>query len=359
MISRLRACGLSPDDLQGPDDLHHFPTLSRTEWGNAWRDLPIHPPEPLWVAVPSSGSTGAPVQVVKSAFDQVHMWAVLDFLIVRRQLTRSTQVALLCTLPSGMEYDAALPMFHEGHLHRISTQRARPWERLAALPNPILFTDPAGLHWLLAQSPLRPTLVLSSASHLSPSVRQASEAHFQCPVVDYYATTEVGAIAATCGEQRLHVLAPEVFVESIEGELVVSRLRSSAIPILRYRTGDSGRVAWISCRCGQNGWVIADFSGRHACWFTNPAGAQIDAWQLAWLFKHHALTDFRVTQDSTSQFTIELVGTAKPNLQEHLYEALFRMGWVSPSLSFHTCEAIPRSGSKASPFRTMVSPPSP
>jgi len=254
-----------------------------------------------------------------------------------------------------MEYEAELPLFHHAHLTRISTQRPDPWRRLAALSSPILFTDPGGLHWLLGQAPLRPSVVLTSASHLSDHLRSEAENHLQCQVIDYYATTEVGAIAADCIHHQKHVLSPEVFVESVEGELVVTRLRPGAIPILRYRTGDSGQVVWKDCTCGTSGWVIPSFSGRHACWFINPRGEQVDAWQFAWLFKHHAVHTFRMTQESSSDFTIELLGSGTTELHSHLVEALARKGWLDAAIRY--VEGVANTpGNKPQPFVSRLSP---
>ena len=63
-----------------------------------------------------------------------------------------------------------LPLLGDGALHRISLARARPLERLRRARPDVLFSDPAGLHWLAPPpEPPRPLLLRSSAVH--PSAR--------------------------------------------------------------------------------------------------------------------------------------------------------------------------------------------
>jgi len=77
---RLRALGLSPDDLSGLDDLAGFPLLERHELAEAWRELPVvRDGSDDLVVVESSGSTGRPLRIVRDEYDCLHMWAVLRF----------------------------------------------------------------------------------------------------------------------------------------------------------------------------------------------------------------------------------------------------------------------------------------
>ncbi len=106
---------------------------------------------------------------------------------------------------------------------------------------------------------------------------------------------------------RFHVLLPDVWVESREGELVVTRLRPSVLPLLRYRTGDRGEVAPDECPCGYRGWSITGLTGRRECLFRTPGGRLVDAWRLVWLFKHYPLHSFRLTQCTLTGFALEVV----------------------------------------------------
>src|SRR5262249_58428732 len=94
-----------------------------------------------------------------------------------------------------------------------------------------------------------PPLIVPSALPLPAELRAALPA----PVVNLYATTETGPIAWECARGRFHVLIPDVWVEGLAGELVVTRLRAGALPLLRYRTGDAGDIPADPCASGRAG----------------------------------------------------------------------------------------------------------
>jgi phenylacetate-CoA ligase len=360
----LRRAGLSPRDLQGLDDLRSFPLLDREGLRDGFAELPAFLPgrgDRLRVHH-SSGSTAQPVTVVKDDYDSVHMWAVLRFWLRWREcdVPKRPRVALLCTLPHGVEYETPLPALGGGTLLRISVVRPEPSERLEAFRPHVLFTDPAGLHWLLGQTRRpHPRLVLSSAMHLSPSLRRRTEATLRAPVVNYYSTSETGPIAWECHAGRFHVLRPDVWVESVSDkastELVVTRLRPSVVPLLRYRTGDRGQVRDTSCKCGHRGPSITGFSGRRACLFVTPQGREVDSWQLAWVFQHHPLSGFRLSQVAADRFRLETVGDRGTGLVVRLEKALVSLGWDAPQLEVRDVAGAALAAYKPEPFATSGS----
>lgn len=358
--------GLSPSDLRSLDGLLHFPALDRATCARHWAQLPSledasEIPGDL-ALVASSGSTGEPVRVVKDRFDQIHMWAVLRFWVrwTAVRLPPRPRIVLLCGLPRGLAYSVRMPAFFDGALHRISLQRPRPLDRLRRAQPSILFSDPEGLHWLAAQpDPPRPALILTSASHFSAAQREAVTRALGAPIVNYYGVTETGPIAWECLETagRFHVLLPDVFVEESNGELLVTRLRSSVLPLLRYRTGDPGRVVEDHCGCGYHGLTIEGFVGRGVCLFERPDGVKVDAWRLVSALKYTRLRSFRLTQEGPRDFLMEIGGphpeTAGDvlDLLGRLERALVALGWNAPSVRWAPLVGGPE-GVKPSPFRS-------
>ncbi len=153
---------------------------------------------------------------------------------------------------------------------------------------------------------------------------------------------------------RFHVLLPDVWVESREGELVVTRLRPSVLPLLRYRTGDRGEVAPDECPCGYRGWSITGLTGRRECLFRTPGGRLVDAWRLVWLFKHYPLHSFRLTQCTLTGFALEVVADRpldKEDLRSRLAAALTVLGWERPQIDLHLVPKVATGGEKPEPFR--------
>ncbi|MFP2923749.1 AMP-binding protein [Pyxidicoccus sp. 3LG] len=367
-VRRLQAAGLHPGDLRTLDDLAHFPTLERTELAAWWDAVPTLPAEhDECVVVKSSGSTGDPVQVVRDRRDCLHMWAVLRFLLTRAGavLPPRPRVVLLDALPGGLEYSVRLPILQDGALHRVSVLRDDARERLCRVRPSVLFSDPEGLRWLTRQRDVpTPRLVLTSAQHLPAGLRAELARTVPAPVLNYYATTETGPLAWEClradAPGRFHVLAPDVWLEPERDTVVVTRLRPSVLPLLRYLPGDAGTVGWDACACGFHGWTLEGFGGRGACHFLTPSGRAVDAWALAWVFKHHALRAFRLTQVGTSHFELELAGAAESDagpLGERLIAALRNLGWAEVRLDVRFFEPKESSaGAKPQPFRVRLPP---
>ncbi|MCE9668806.1 coenzyme synthetase [Myxococcus stipitatus] len=362
-VRRLRDAGLHPGDLRSLRDLPHFPLLERATLAEHWEEVSALPSEQEGcVVVRSSGSTGAPVKVVRDRRDCLHMWAVLRFWLARAAvaLPHRPRVVLLDALPGGLEYSTRLPILRDGALHRVSVLRPDARERLRRVAPTVLFSDPEGLRWLAEQEGLpEPGLVLSSAQHLSRELREALARVLPAPVLNYYATTETGPLAWEClhAPGRFHVLAPDVWLEPDLDDVVVTRLRPGVLPLVRYRPADAGTVRRESCACGFHGWTLQDFGGRGACAFTTPSGRRVDAWALAWVFKHHALRAFRVTQLAPEHFELELVEATAPGpLLERLEGALRNLGWPrAPRLEVRAVEADSLvTGTKPQPFRTRV-----
>jgi phenylacetate-CoA ligase len=103
---------------------------------------------------------------------------------------------------------------------------------------------------------LTPNLLISTAVQLSPGLAARVSAHVGAPVVDWYSMTETGPIAYQApGVEGLHILPPDLHVEILDedgfpaapgerGEIVVTGGRNPYLPLLRYRTGDHGRMAY-------------------------------------------------------------------------------------------------------------------
>lgn len=359
-----RAASIAPGDVATVDDLAWLPPLERRSLKEHGAEMalvdPDSPDHAESVFVRSSGSTGEPVDVLKDAYDSVHMWAVLRHWMSRLRiaLPRRPRVVLLCGLPGGLAYSVRLPLLEDGALHRISTTLAGAPDRLARARPDVLFADPATLHWLLSlPGPPAPRIVLSSAQHLSRDLAARTSRRLGAPVVDYYATTETGPIAWACPggpPASHHVLLPDVWVESVGGELLVTRLRDSILPLLRYRTGDRGRVVWRSCPCGISGPTIDGLEGRHPSLFRTPGGAAVDAWQLAWIFKQIPVDSFRLVQTGSSTFELLLPGSAPAGLPELVARALERMGFPDPRVESSSIDTFPAGpeapGGKPCPF---------
>ena len=124
---------------------------------------------------------------------------------------------------------------------------------------------PAQIRRLALTAPDAPPVnVLLSADRVSPVLRAAVERVWACAVFEHYGLTESGlGCAVECpAHDGLHIRHDALYLEIVDpengaplpagewGEIVLSTLNRQAMPLLRYRTGDRGRLLDRPCACG-------------------------------------------------------------------------------------------------------------
>ncbi|MBT2229247.1 phenylacetate--CoA ligase family protein [Nonomuraea sp. NEAU-A123] len=103
--------------------------------------------------------------------------------------------------------------------------------------------------------------VLFGGERLSPTARAHILDYFGAAHREVYASVEVFTIARTCPRGALHLRSADlvvevehedgtVSVEDGEGDILITRLHSEAMPLIRYRLGDRVRIGPNDCPCG-------------------------------------------------------------------------------------------------------------
>jgi phenylacetate-CoA ligase len=132
----------------------------------------------------------------------------------------------------------------------------------------------------------RPAVVLCAAGTLHPHMREAIEEAFEAPAVNIYGSREMGDMACECPRREGLHLTPQTHVVEVlnadgqpvmeeDGEIVVTSLHNYAMPLIRYRIGDRGRLTASTCSCGRTYPLLANVSGRIADTFINSRGEYI------------------------------------------------------------------------------------
>ncbi len=124
---------------------------------------------------------------------------------------------------------------------------------------------PGELIWFCRHCPgLRPKAVLLSADYIPESVVSTLEETWKTRVFHHYGLTETGyGCAVHCAHRRgQHIRDAELLIEIVDpvtgaplppgekGEIVITTLQNEAMPLIRYRTGDIGRMIDTPCSCG-------------------------------------------------------------------------------------------------------------
>jgi phenylacetate-CoA ligase len=133
---------------------------------------------------------------------------------------------------------------------------------------------------------ITPNVVFQTSGLLDEPSRRFLRSVFGVRIVDVFGSHEGGCIAwecATCA--GYHINADMVVVEIVdggrlvppgeEGEIVVTNLHSYAMPFIRYRQGDVGRLAQESPQCGRGLPLMKIIEGRLGDFIVLPSGKRL------------------------------------------------------------------------------------
>ncbi|PKO31819.1 MAG: hypothetical protein CVU34_16655 [Betaproteobacteria bacterium HGW-Betaproteobacteria-7] len=114
---------------------------------------------------------------------------------------------------------------------------------------------------------VKPLLIFSSGEALTEPVRQELQAYFRVPVYSLYAVGEVGCVGYECVLQNgFHLESHRLWVEVEDcdgpGEIIATTLKNTAMPLVRYRTGDIAERILEPCPCGDSRIRIGPIIGR-------------------------------------------------------------------------------------------------
>lgn len=161
---------------------------------------------------------------------------------------------------------------------------------LAGLPlQALLLAETAGL---MGMDPAKdfPKLraICTAGEPLSPARRRLLSELWGVPVFNYYGLTEFGNVAVDCAEGRLHAAWDSFIVEVLQndlvtpaepgelGHLVITSLHRQASPVVRYVTGDRGRLL-PGCPCGREHALEVRSRAQD---LVTAAGRTFDQWDL-------------------------------------------------------------------------------
>jgi phenylacetate-CoA ligase len=332
----------------------------------------------------TSGSTGAPVRVMKTQLCGVfwNAFTLRDHLWRRRDLSGKL-VAIRHGVTPG-EADNWGISTHElietgpASVRGIDADVESQLSWLEQQEPDYLITHPS-LAAELAKSALArgvrlPKLreVRTYGELLTPETRELCRQAWQAPVTDTYSTNEVGYIALQCPEhEHFHVQAEGVFIEILDerglpcapgevGRVVATSLHNFAMPLIRYDLGDYAEVG-PACICGRGLAVLNRIIGRVRNMLVTAAGERYWPAIGSRSFSDVApILQYQLRQMEFDLIEARLV-TAAPltAAQEHGLRQLL-LSRLPPGfrVTLAYCDQIPRSaGGKYEDFVCEISPP--
>eukprot|EP01022_Parablepharisma_sp_SALTPOND_P002443 TRINITY_DN11000_c0_g1_i1.p1 TRINITY_DN11000_c0_g1~~TRINITY_DN11000_c0_g1_i1.p1 ORF type:complete len:358 (-),score=147.83 TRINITY_DN11000_c0_g1_i1:616-1689(-) len=195
--------------------------------------------------------------------------------------------------------------------------------------------------------------VLLTTDYVPQALARRVERAWGCEVFEHYGMTETGLGGGVdcAAHQGYHLRAADLYYEVVEpdsgrplplgqeGELVMTTLTRQAMPLLRYRTGDLGRLLAGPCACGGFTPRLARVPGRLSNRLPLADGDWLTMARLdEALFALAGLLDFRVEarRDGKSwrlDLTVRAAPGREPGLAGRAAQALSGLPELAASLS--------------------------
>lgn len=298
---RLEQAGLTVEGLATLEGLSRLPPLTRQQVQSTGRPIhidalpeghaPVH-------QVNTSGSTGEPVIVRRTAINRLH-WLALT---LRYHLWSEPDFSgRICAIRANMksfgedkDWGAPASLFFDtgpGLRIDIELDVSRQIAMLREFRPNSLIVYPSNLAAILDELDAKgldlPGLerLRTIGETLAPDLRMRAAERLGVRLFDCYSSEEFGYIALQCPDGELyHVMSETLIVEVVDGEgrpcgegdtgrVLVTDLHNHATPMVRYAIGDYAEVG-PQCPCGRGLPTLKAIVGRERNMIVRPDGTR-------------------------------------------------------------------------------------
>jgi len=340
----------SPESITSPAELSVFPFTSADDLRADPTRFVCVPQDGVQriVTLPTSGTNGESKRVFFSAADQE---LTVDFFKVGMSTLARPGDRVLILLP-GVRPGSVGDLLKIG-LERLGCTAAiygpvddeeKVLQLIRDMDVNVLVGAPVHLHrlarWdeaykILPKDQIRS--VLASTDTLANTIRANLQSIWGCKVFDHWGMTETGLGGGVECEahQGFHLRAADLFVEIIDpetsqvlprgelGEVVITTLTHSAMPLIRYRTGDLSRMIPDVCECGSFILRLDCITNRVGAGVQLGSGLLTQAMLDNALFQIKEMFDFSVTFENPTLSMIIRVSNKEFNkIKESIFLAL-------------------------------------
>lgn len=142
---------------------------------------------------------------------------------------------------------------------------------------------------------------------------------FGVDIYDIYGSTEFKEVAWECDRhQGYHINEDEIFCEilntdaptskGVVGDIVLTDLRNRAMPLIRYRIGDKGRMMDKKCSCGRTFALMQPVSGRSSEYILLPDGRHLSPYLFTTsIEKFPGLLQYQFVQKTKNDLLVKVV----------------------------------------------------
>ncbi|MFG6444135.1 AMP-binding protein [Microbacterium sp. P07] len=314
----------------GLDDLADFPPITRAELvDDLAAFVPLDADFERMLHGTSSGSTGAALLIPDDVEEVARGFHLLVDLVrgagvewrpdgerfAIANLVHQTQAFTYLSLISSFEHRAMARL----NLHAAAWRSPASRSMFLSDADPqVISGHPTSLGELLSpdlRGAVRPIAIFSGAMALAAPLRTRLEDAFECPVFDVYGLHETRPIAVRTDDGPFRVLDRRVHVEVLDrdgaavpdgamGEIVVTAGENPLLPLVRYRTGDFGRLVTLP----DGAPAIADLEGRAHAVFRAADRREVPSVELTQQLQARGALGWVVAQRADGSITATIAG---------------------------------------------------
>jgi phenylacetate-CoA ligase len=319
-----------------------IPTCSRTDLApRAWDFVPDSEPVDELVIFSSSGTTGQPTRTPHHPFSAACGIPLIEFALRELhdiEIPRGVgQVAItnVVAYPDAFTTAITVSYLEEAGCIRVNLDPSA-WRTLSDREKyinqwkaPIWLGDPVAFGVLeRLRIDYQPRAIVSSILHLTESFGEQLRARYRCPVVDLYAMTEAGIIAARTPSGH-RILPHDLYVEildatgqrcqpGVRGEITLTGGRNPFLPLLRYRTGD-----YASLESTGGNRVLVGFEGRQPVEYRASDGRTVHSMELTRLMRRYPVHRYQMRNLEGGDYELVVRGDIDRTLFEADISSMF------------------------------------
>ncbi|MFX0099579.1 MAG: hypothetical protein ACFFCS_08355 [Candidatus Hodarchaeota archaeon] len=328
------------DDLELVQLLEKIPFSKREELSQRpWRCIPIDISYDDIIIYKTAGTTAEPMRVpshpiATGCYSPLLIEALKMWGIEPGFTSDSVGIALIGFQARSITTAARLQALNNSGFTKLNIQETEwkdpldPYRYLLAIQPKVLtgdafsFAQLAHLGDLLIEKGeikehFNPKALITTAVALKEKLRLTLKEKFKAEVIDLYSLTETGPIAYGCKAGKgYHLLPHDIYIEVISGdgkklpdgelgEITVTGGRNPYFPLIRYRTGDWGRLDTSGeCECGDTMPRIYDLEGRMPVLYHTKDQKWINNRDITAVLENFPVTKFVFHQDASGSFSL-------------------------------------------------------
>ncbi|MFC1809702.1 phenylacetate--CoA ligase family protein [Candidatus Omnitrophota bacterium] len=141
-------------------------------------------------------------------------------------------------------------------------------------------------------TPPSPNSIITSAELLTDEDRFLIEEVFKTKIYNRYGCREFAVLASECEYGNMHINDECYYLEFLrsdgtlckfgeEGEIVITDLFNTSMPMIRYKIGDTGMMVDGECKCGRGLRIMKMISGRVTDFLISSSGKYVSGVAVA------------------------------------------------------------------------------